>query len=63
MLFGGFLQSSFSPYSLNKINKFDEDEVKSSYQEYNKLKNELKDIENSIKLNESKTNSLKNFKA
>ena len=51
------LRPLFNEYN-EKLNQFNEDEIKSNYETCNKLKNELKDIENSMKLNESKTNTL-----
>ena len=51
------LRPLFNEYN-EKLNQFDEDEIKSNYETCNKLKNELKDIENSMKLNESKTDAL-----
>ena len=51
------LRPLFNEYN-EKLNKFDEDEIKVNYETFNKLKNELKDIENSMKLNESKTKAL-----
>ena len=51
------LRPLFNQYN-EKLNQFDEDEIKSNYEKFNKLKNELKDIENSMKLNESKTDAL-----
>jgi DNA repair exonuclease SbcCD ATPase subunit len=51
------LRPLFNEYN-EKLNKFNEDEIKSNYETFNKLKAELKDIENSMKLNESKTNAL-----
>ena len=51
------LRPLFNEYN-EKLNNFDEDEIKVNYETFNKLKNELKDIENSMKLNESKTDAL-----
>jgi len=51
------LRPLFNEYN-QKLNKFDEDDIKTNYETFNELKNELKDIENSMKLNESKTNAL-----
>ena len=51
------LRPLFNEYN-EKLNKFDEDEIKTNYETFNKLKNELKDIENSMRLNESKTKAL-----
>ena len=56
------LRPLFNEYN-EKLNRFDEDDIKSNYKTFNKLKNELKDIENSMKLNESKTDALLKHKA
>ena len=36
------------------LNQFDEDEIKSNYEKFNKLKNELKDIDSKIQIVEAK---------
>ena len=47
------LRPLFNEYN-DKLNQFDEDEIKSHYQEYNRLKNELKDIDSKIQIVEAK---------
>ena len=51
------LRPLFNEYN-KKLNKFNEDEIKSNYETYNKLKNKIQDIKNYMRLNESKTNAL-----